>query len=291
MLLWILTKYQSNKYKAHKGDGKMSATKDLLARFQNLLLIIFLGVALLACNNESNINNTKNDIEAIKSRGILIVGVKNDVPNFGLLNPKNGEIEGFEIDIAKALAKEILGDEDKLKLIAVNAKNRGALLDNNSLDLVIATFSITNERKELFNFSKPYYTDSIGFLVLKQRGYKSIKDMNGAIVAVAQSTTTRDLIKESIQKAGIDIKFSEFLDYPSIKLALKSNKVDAFCIDKSILLGYVDENSEILPDNLVPQQYAIASKKSNTSLANFVSEFIDKNEGLLESLKRKWNLH
>lgn len=268
----------------------MSIAKNLLVRFKNLLLIIFVAMALTACDDEANISSASNGIEAIKSRGTLIVGVKNDVPNFGLLNPKNGVLEGFEIDIAKALAKEILGDENKLKLVAVNAKNRGALLDNNSLDLVIATFSVTDERKELFNFSKPYYTDSIGFLVLKQRGYKNIKDMNGAIIAVAQSTTTRDLIERYIQQAGIEIKFSEFLDYPSIKLALRAKKVDAFCIDKAILLGYVDEHSEILPDNLATQQYAIVSKKSNTALADFVNDFIDKNDDLLQSLKHKWNL-
>ena len=85
------------------------------------------------------------------------MGVKNDVPHYALLDQKTGEIKGFEVDVAKKLAKEILGDENKIKLVAVNAKTRGPLLDNGTLDVVIATFTITPERKKIYNFSQPYY--------------------------------------------------------------------------------------------------------------------------------------
>lgn len=110
-------------------------------------------------------------LDDVKKRGELVVGVKNDVPHFALLNQKTKEIEGFEVDVAKLLAKSILGDEKKIKLVAVNAKTRGPLLDNGSIDAVIATFTITPERKRVYNFSEPYYKDSVGLLVLKERGY------------------------------------------------------------------------------------------------------------------------
>lgn len=259
--------------------------------FSKLALAVFVGFSVLflaGCGDEDKASS--NGIDSIKQRDTLVVGVKNDVPHFGLLNQKSGEIEGFEVDVAKALAKEILGDEGKLKLVAVNAKTRGPLLDNNSVDLVIATFTITDERKKTFNFSKPYYKDSIGLLVLKEKGYKSIADMNEAKVGVAQAATTRKVIAEAAKNAGIEVKFSEFPDYPSIKAALDARRVDAFSVDKSILLGYVDRKSEILPDSFEPQEYGIVSKKSNTSLAEFVDEFVEKNENLLENLAKKWNL-
>ncbi|EOI5107482.1 bifunctional adhesin/ABC transporter aspartate/glutamate-binding protein PEB1a, partial [Campylobacter jejuni] len=101
-----------------------------------------------------------------KSKGQLIVGVKNDVPHYALLDQAIGEIKGFEVDVAKLLAKSILGDDKKIKLVAVNAKTRGPLLDNGSVDAVIATFTITPERKRIYNFSEPYYQDAIGLLVL-----------------------------------------------------------------------------------------------------------------------------
>ena len=129
-------------------------------------------------------------LEDIKKKDELVVGVKNDIPHFALLDQKTKEIKGFEIDVAKLLAKHILGNENKLKLVAVNAKTRGPLLDNGSIDVVIATFTITPERKRTYNFSEPYYKDSVGLLVLKEKGYKSLADMKDATIGVAQAALT-----------------------------------------------------------------------------------------------------
>lgn len=93
-------------------------------------------------------NAAEGKLEAIKAKGELVIGVKNDVPHYALLDQATGEIKGFEVDVAKMLAKSILGDENKVKLIAVNAKTRGPLLDNGSVDAVIATFTITPEEKK-----------------------------------------------------------------------------------------------------------------------------------------------
>jgi len=268
----------------------MSLTKKLRVigfNFTLALLAAFIGISFSGCGDESA---KSGGVEAIKARGQLVIGVKNDVPHFALLNKESGVIEGFEADVAKALAKEILGDENKLKLVAVNAKTRGPALDNGTVDLVIATFTITEERKKVFNFSKPYYKDSVGLLVLKEKGYKSLADMNGANIGVAQAATTRKLIDEAAKEAGVNVNFMEFPDYPSIKAALDARRVDAFSVDKSILLGYLDANSEILPDNFAPQEYGIVSKKSNVALAEFVDKFVENNGDLLENLMQKWEL-
>lgn len=267
------------------GSADFGNTKYIFSLLLTMCIALF---GLSSCSDEGGAN--QNSIDSIKKRGVLIVGVKDDVPHLGLLNHKNEKIEGYEIDISKALAKEILGDEGKLKLVTVNYKSRQPLLENGSVDLVIATFSITEEREKLLHFSKPYYVDSVGFLVLKEKGYKSIADMDGARIGVAQSSTTREVITTVAKNVGIEVKFSEFPEFHDIKVALDSDKIDAFCVDKSILLGYVDSKSEILPDSFEPQRYGIASKKSNTSLANFVDEFVENNRELLENLTKKWNL-
>ena len=258
-----------------------------MKKFLSLVVAGLASLAFLACSGGGS---AKGGVEGIKERGVLVVGVKNDVPHFALLNAQSGLIEGFEPDIAKALAKEILGDESKLKLVPVNAKTRGPALDNGSVDLVIATFTITEERKKAFNFSKPYYRDSVGLLVLKEKGYKSLADMNGANIGVAQAATSRKAIDEAAKAFGVSVSFSEFPDYPSIKAALDAKRVDAFSVDKSILLGYLDEKSEILPDSFSPQEYGIVSKKSNTELASFIDSFVDKNAALFSELESKWQL-
>lgn len=238
----------------------------------------------------SNALAADSKLDEVKTKGVLVVGVKNDIPHYALLDQATGEIKGFEVDIAKMLAKSILGDENKIKLVPVNAKTRGPLLDNGSVDVVIATFTITPERKKIYNFSEPYYQDSVGLLVLKEKNYKSLADMNGANIGVAQAATSKKVIDEEAKKLNINVKFSEFPDYPSIKAALDSKRVDAFSVDKSILLGYVDDKSEILPDSFAPQDYGIVSKKSDTEFAKYIDDFVKSNKEAIQALAKKWEL-
>jgi putative glutamine transport system substrate-binding protein len=231
-------------------------------------------------------------VQAIVDRGVLRVGTKVDVPNFGYQNPETGEMEGLEIDIAKELAKRLLGDENKITTTGVTAQTRGPLLDNNEVDMIIATFTITEERKKSYNFTDPYYTDAIGFLVKKDSGINSVKDLDGKTIGVAQSATTKDAIIEKAKEWGITVNFSEYASYPEINAALASGRVDAFSVDKSILMGYVNETTKILEEGFKPQEYGIATKFDNKDLAEYVNNFIAeiKADGTLDALLAKWNL-
>ena len=101
------------------------------------------------------------DTQAIIDRGVLRVGVKNAVPGFGLQDTLTGEYSGMEIDIATKLA-EYLGVE--VEFTTVTAATRTELLDSGDIDCVLATFTITDERKESWDFSTPYYTDAVTVL-------------------------------------------------------------------------------------------------------------------------------
>lgn len=232
------------------------------------------------------------NVQKIKDNGVLKVGVKVDVPKFGYKDPATEVVEGMEIDIAKAIAKEVLGDENKIEVQAVTAKTRGPLLDSGELDLVIATFTITEERKESYNFSQPYFVDGVALLVKKDKGFTSYKDLDGKAIGVAQSATSKKALEAAATEQGISVKFSEYASYPEIKAALESGRVDAFSVDAAILNGYVDDNSEILPDRFSPQEYGVASKKSNTDLAKVVDDLIGemKSNGELDGLIEKWGI-
>jgi putative glutamine transport system substrate-binding protein len=276
-----------------------------MKRYASLLalVLVFSVLALAGCSTPAPANTTEKpaepavklpaQVQAIKDAGTLRVGVKADVPNFGLMDAATGEFKGMEIDLAKAIAKRIGLTEDKVKFEAVTAKTRGPLLDNGQIDLVIATFTIKPERKEQWNFSEPYYQDEVGLLVKKSSGITALAGLNGKTIGVAQGATSRDAVQVEADKAGIKVKYLEFATYPEINAALESGRVDAFSVDKSILSGYVTEGSVILPDGFSPQDYGIASKKGTDELTKFINDMLtemDKN-GEKAALLKKWGLN
>lgn len=232
-------------------------------------------------------------LDKIKAAGVLKVGVKVDVPNFGLKNTATGEVEGFEIDLAKVIAKDLLGDENKLQTQAVTAKTRGPLLDNGEIDLVIATFTITEERKKTYNFSDPYYSDAVKLMVKKASGITDLKGLDGKTIGVAQSATSMKAIQEAADKDGIKIKFDEYATYPEIKAALDSGRVQCFSVDGSILSGYVDDTTVILDEKYSPQEYGVTSKLDNKDLAEYVNGIVNslKASGELDQMIEKWGLN
>jgi len=230
------------------------------------------------------------DVKAIKDKGVLKVGVKVDVPKFGYKDPKTGKTEGFEIDLANAISKKI--GTEKIETSAVTAKTRGPLLDSGDVDLVIATFTVTDERKKSYNFSDAYFTDGVRLLVKKSAGINSLKDLDGKKIGVAQSATSKKAIQEQADKVGAKVTFLEFATYPEIKTALDSGRVDCFSVDGAILLGYLDDSTTILADSFSPQDYGVASKKGNDGLAKVVNETIAdmKKSGELDKMIQKWGI-
>ena len=231
------------------------------------------------------------DIAAIKAAGVLKVGVKADVPGFGY-QELGGEFEGLEIDLAHKLAEVILGDTSAVEFTAVTAKTRGPLLDTGELDMVIATFTIKPDRILQYGFSKPYFVDAIGLLVLKDSGIASFADLKDKTIGVAQAATTKDALQAAADAAGMAVEFAEFPTYPDIKAALESGRVACFSVDKAILMGYLDDTTVLLPDSFSAQPYGVAVKKGNDGLLALVDETIAamRADGGLDALVTKNNL-
>ncbi|RNL46970.1 transporter substrate-binding domain-containing protein [Paraeggerthella hongkongensis] len=223
---------------------------------------------------------------------VLRVGTKIDVPSFGFQNPETGNIEGMEVDIARELARRIKGSPDALRVTGVNVTTRGAMLDNGTLDATLATFTITETRKKSYNFSRPYYTDHIGVLVKKSSGIADLAGLDGKTVGVALSATTRDKLSQAGDEIGIHMNFAEYSTYPEIKIALVTGRVDAFSVDRSILNGYLDDSTMLLTTQFAPQEYGVATKKSNVELAAQVDDAIAamQADGTLDELYARWGL-
>ncbi len=263
-----------------------------ISRIAVSMLIVLLAGVLLASLAAMAAGGPS--VEKIKQRGELKVGVKADVLGFGFKNLQTGEFEGYEIEIARRIAREILGDAKKIEFVPVTAKTRAALLDNGEVDMVIATFTITPERRKIVDFSPVYYTDGIKLLVKKDAGIKSLKDMDGKVIGVAKGADTANRLKQQGEKLGASLRFAEFETYPEILSALQAGRVQAFSTDGSILKYYesLDKSTVLLPQRYSAEEYGVATKRGNDDLKDLVARVItdlDKS-GELDKLQDKFGI-
>ena len=218
------------------------------------------------------------DTQAIVDRGVLKVGVKNAVQGFSFQDTLTGEYKGLEDSLAEMIAEHLGVD---VEFTTVTAATRGELLDSGDIDAVLATFTITEERKKTWDFSTPYYTDYVSVLVEDSTGIKGLADLKDKVVGVSSgSTSARALVKAMIDEGVLDganfdadtfnadtwkdgISFRQYDDYPAISTALSAGEVQGFCVDKSILAIYKTEGRSYIDAEFSPQEYGVATKKGS----------------------------
>jgi len=242
------------------------------------ILVFAMLFGFAACGGNSEVTP-----ETIKERGVLRVGVKDSLIGMGYLNPETGEYEGLEIDIARAIAKE-LGVE--IEFLVVTPTTRLQMIDSGDIDISLSNFTITEERKMSYHFSAPYYIDAVGVMVLKDSGINSLEDLDGKTIGVTMSSTSAQSLKDYLGE-GYDLSFDEFDDHASIKLALSSGAVQAHCVDTVVLSTYMDETTVILEDRFAAQPFGVVSKLSNTELNAYVDALIEKwlSDGTIEAMR------
>ena len=260
-----------------------------------LLVCLCLSLLLTACGSDAAAETTAapaadsgeaaapadgyaEDVQAIIDRGVLRVGVKDAVEGFGFKDTLTGEYSGMEIDIAKMIA-DYLGVD--VEFTTVTAATRSELLDSGDIDCVLATFTITEERKNSWDFTTAYYTDHVTVLVEQASGITTLADLEGAVVGVSSgSTSAKSLVQALIDNGviagdGFDpdtfdpatwtdfVSFRQYEDYPAISTALSANEIQAFCVDKSILAIYNTDSRTYINEEFAPQEYGIATTKGS----------------------------
>lgn len=218
------------------------------------------------------------DVQAILDAGVLKVGVKSDVIGFGYMDPLTGTYEGMEIDIASKIA-DLLGVS--VEFTTVTAATRAELLDAGDINCVLATFTISDERKQSWDFTTPYYTDRVTVLVKDESGVTDLAGLVDKTVGVSSgSNSAKNLTKAMVEAGLIDggsfnadtfdpatwaagVSYKQYEDYPSISIALEAGEADAFCVDRSILAAYKTAGRSYIDAEFAPQDYGIATTKGS----------------------------
>jgi polar amino acid transport system substrate-binding protein len=206
----------------------------------------------------------------IRERGRLVAGVSADTYLLGSRNPLTGQIEGFDIDMVKAVAEAILGDEDLYQLKVITAAQRIPALEKGEVDIVARNMTITCDRWEQIAFSSEYYRSGQKILVRKGSKAKSISDLGGQKVCAPKGTSSMDTLIKAAPKA-----IPVAADNHTGCLALfQQGEVAAITGDDTVLAGLAAQD----PYAVVPAQkaftaepYGLGFNKDDVDLVRFVN--------------------
>lgn len=247
-------------------------------------LVLLLGIALTACGKSQQ----QNVYQKVKENKQIVWGVRADTRLFGLTNVKTGKIEGFEIDLANALTKQMLGKDAKASFVTTTANTRVPLLKNGNIDAVLATMTITKERAKQVDFSDPYFPAGSSLLVPDSSKIKSVKDLNGKTVLAVKGTTAVDDVHKFAPKARV----LQYDDYGQAMSALKAKQGVALTTDNGLLAGIAQENPgyKLVGGVYTDAPYGIAVNKGQTEMVDHIDKALKQLEknGTYNRLIKKW---
>ncbi len=177
----------------------------------------------------------------IKDAGLLRVGAVETSTFFSLLNVDDQHYRGFDAGLFQLLARYITGDETKFSnpVTQVTSDTRESVLQNDTVDAVFATYSVTEERQKKINFAGPYYTSQQSILVMKSTtDITGLESLAGKNVAVQSGSTGPSIM----EKLCPDAVLQEFTTDEEARLALEQGRVDAYVIDNTMQMGAVAKN-------------------------------------------------
>jgi len=226
-------------------------------------------------------------LEDARRRGKLLAGVKTDFPPFGFVD-RTGAVQGFDIEVAQYLTRALFDAEGRLELVPVTSGSRIPFLYSEWIDIIVATMSITEERRQVLEFSEPYFITGSLLAVHKDSWVKGIEDLAGKTVAVIEGSVQ----EKDLQQLAPTAKQVKFAQIPEALGALKEKRVDAFCQDDVVILALAKENPELraVGKPFIPRPYAMAVRKGDREFVSWVNKQLAKmkQDGTFEKIWGKY---
>ncbi|MDP4145515.1 MAG: transporter substrate-binding domain-containing protein [Bacillota bacterium] len=240
-----------------------------------IAISVVLIVALTGCSSNSGSKTSSTApgyLEAIKKAGTIKIGILSDDAPF-CYQDSDGSYKGYDVELGKRIAKELLGSEKKVTWVSMNPADRIQYLQTNKVDLMLADFTVTDERAKSVDFTLPYEKVSIGVVSSEKAPVKSVDDLKGKTLAVNTGTTA----DAYFTKNSPDVKLEKIDAITDGYQALISGRAVAFAQDNTLLLSWAKKNPgyAVGIKELGNKDYiAGAVKKGNKELLDYVNGLI-----------------
>jgi glutamate transport system substrate-binding protein len=222
-------------------------------------------------------------IKDIADKGQLVVGVKYDQPLIGQLDTATDKVEGFDAEMARLLTQYIFGSVDEegedanLKFVETTSQNRETYINDGTVDMVIASYSMYPERLEKFDFAGPYFNTGQNVMVqASNTDINSVADLAGRDVCIAEGSGSIDNLKAENPEA----KITPLADYAACAQALENGQTDAVSTDETILYGFTVDKPDTYrvldsANIFTEEPYGVGMKLGQTDARLFVDDMID----------------
>jgi ABC-type amino acid transport substrate-binding protein len=262
-------------------------------------ILVAFGLAAVACGDDDDDNGGTqpaaqsfppgSTMDQIVQRGKITIGVKYDVPLFGLLEPATNKLDGFDVALGKAIATELGLRENQIEFTEAISANRIPYLQEDRADVIISTMTINTMRKEQIEFSRPYYLAGQSILVQRSNtNINGINDLNGKRVCSAQGSTSEQNIAQMAPQAQL----LSLQTYSACVQSMKDGRVDAVSTDDIILAGFAasDRDLKLVGGQFTQEAYGIGVKKGKTDMAAFIDDLLNKmlQDGRWEQLYKQY---
>jgi glutamate transport system substrate-binding protein len=260
--------------------------------FAALTALATAGVVLAGCSSDAgnqaedaadNSAAVETDVEfeagttmaELNEAGSITIGTKYDQPGFGLLNP-SGTPEGFDVEIGKIIAAKLGIPEDGITFVETVSANREPFIQNGQADIVVATYTINDKRKEVVDFAGPYYVAGQDIMVAKgnPEGIEGPEDLAGKNVCSVEGSTPAENIRTKYPEATLTL----FDVYSKCADALTNGQVDAVTTDNVILTGLVAGNTEgfeLVGNPFTEEPYGIGLAKGDQAFRDFINDTLE----------------
>ena len=253
--------------------------KKLLGVFLSIALVIGVLVGCGSTKDGSNTEGTDSNgtakartLDEIKEDGKIKIGVFSDKNPFGYVD-SNGEVQGYDVEFAKRIGKDLLGSEEAVEFVYVEAASRVEYLKSGKVDIILANFTVTDERKEVVDFALPYMKVALGIVSPDDALITDIDQLKDKKLIVVKGTTAETYFSQSYP----DITLVKFDEYQEAYDALLDGRGDAFATDNTEALAWSNQNEGFTTgiesigniDTIAP-----AVQKGNTELLNWINDEI-----------------
>jgi polar amino acid transport system substrate-binding protein len=225
-------------------------------------------------------------MERILKRGRLIAGVDQNSYLMGFRNSFTGEIEGFDVDVARQIAKAVFGDEKKIQFKVVTSAERIGVLQRGEVDVVVRTMTITCDRLKEVDFSQVYYQAGQRVLVRRNSGITGVESLQEKRVCVASGSTSLNNVVNRV-KTTVSVP-----NWTDCLVMLQQGQTDAISTDDTILAGLAaqDPYTEVVGSRFTEEPYGVGIHKGQDDLVRFVNGVLERMraDGSWSAIYSRW---